>query len=825
MQKTERDFASPTTEAVFNRTRLEVSRVFTKAGMKTEKVLFQWGLLLLVVGFLLGRALILMKIMPFALPFFAAVMAIKKEKAPLASLAVLAGAFSVSIQNGGTVFATLFVFLLIHRFSGILTMDPLKKLPFTVFSAMLLTKLTIFYVFTKEFTMYDFTFVAVEAGLSFILTMIFLQSVPLISYRKRKQSLKTEEVISLIILLASVMTGTIGWMIYGLSAEHILSRYLVLVFAFVSGPTIGATVGVVTGLILSFANVSSLYEMSLLAFSGLLGGLLKDGKKLGAALGLVVGSLLIGLYAQADQGLTTNLYESLTAVVLFLLTPSFVLKNLSKLVPGTSENMLEQQQYVRKIRDVTANRVEQFSNVFQALSKSFTQNGFYDEKPSADKEVDYFLSSVTERTCQFCFKKEQCWAQQFDTTYEYMKEIMLEVDNGTLEQNPRLIREMDKHCVKSKKVIDVIEHELTYFKANQHLKAQIQESRRIVAEQLHGVSEVMGNFAKEIKRERENLNVQEEQILEALRNFGMEINQIEIYSLEPGNVDIEMWVPYCHGRGECEKIIAPMLTDILGESIVVKNEECAKYPQGYCHVSFGCTKAYVVDTGVAHAAKGGGFVSGDSYSMIELNAGKYALAISDGMGNGERAHYESSETLQLLKQILQTGIEETIAIKSINSILSLRTNDEIFSTLDLAMIDLQDANVNFLKIGSTPSFIKRGDKVIKIQASNLPMGIIEEFEVDVVNEQMKAEDLLIMMSDGVFEGPKHVENYEMWMKRKIGELQTNDPQEIADLIMEEVIRTKSGLIEDDMTVVVAKLQHNTPKWSSIPSYAYRKKAQ
>ena len=74
------------------------------------------------------------------------------------------------------------------------------------------------------------------------------------------------------------MTGTIGWMIYGLSAEHILSRYLVLVFAFVSGPTIGATVGVVTGLILSFANVSSLYEMSLLAFSGLLGGLLKDGK-------------------------------------------------------------------------------------------------------------------------------------------------------------------------------------------------------------------------------------------------------------------------------------------------------------------------------------------------------------------------------------------------------------------------------------------------------------------------------------------------------------------------------------------------------------------
>jgi stage II sporulation protein E len=202
--------------------------------------------------------------------------------------------------------------------------------------------------------------------------------------------------------------------------------------------------------------------------------------------------------------------------------------------------------------------------------------------------------------------------------------------------------------------------------------------------------------------------------------------------------------------------------------------------------------------------------------MIELGSGKYAIAISDGMGNGERAHYESQETLQLLQKILQSGIEEKVAIKSVNSVLSLRTTDEMFSTLDLAMIDMQNASVKFLKIGSTPSFIKRGGKVNKIQASNLPMGIIQEFDVDVVSEQLKAGDLLIMMSDGVFEGPKHVENFDLWMKRKISELETNKPQEIADLIMEEVIRSRAGSIEDDMTVIVAKIQHNTPKWATIP---------
>lgn len=34
--------------------------------------------------------------------------------------------------------------------------------------------------------------------------------------------------------------------------------------------------------------------------------------------------------------------------------------------------------------------------------------------------------------------------------------------------------------------------------------------------------------------------------------------------------------------------------------------------------------------------------------------------------------------------------------------------------------------------------------------------------------------------------------------------------------MEEVIRTRSGQIEDDMTVVVVRIDHNTPKWASIP---------
>ncbi|MDP4085458.1 MAG: stage II sporulation protein E [Bacillota bacterium] len=825
MEKVEQNLMEPVGEVNFQ-SKWNVPNSLKKLQFALETLFIKKGFLLLLVGFLLGRALILSKLTPFSLPFFAVVYLVKKDRAPLALIGLIAGSLTISLINASSTFAITFLFLLIFRISKKWVKDEAKALPFYVSIILAIGKLAEAYIISNQLSLYDGMMIGVQASLSFILTLIFMQGIPLITLSKRRQTLKTEEIVCLIIMLASIMTGTIGWIIYDLSVEHILSRYLVLIFSYVAGATVGSTVGVVTGLIFSLASVSSFYHMSLLAFSGVLGGLLKEGKKIGVSIGLFIATLLIGMYGEGGGSIFLTISETMVSIGLFLVTPKSITARLAKYIPGTPEFTAEQQKYMRKMRDVTAQRVSQFSTVFHALSKSFSQ---YDEQPHTEgdneKELDYFLSNVTEKTCQTCFKKEHCWTRNFNTTYEFMEGIIHEMDQNNGIVFSKLGRDWDKYCSKSKKVIEVIQQELTLYQANQKLKRQVQESRKLVADQLLGVSEVMDNFAKEIQRERENHHKQEEQIMEAISEFGIPIEQVEIYSLEQGGVDIEMTVPFCNGHGECEKLIAPMLSDILGETIIVGLEECQPYSNGICHVTFKSAKAFVVETGVAHAAKDGGFVSGDSYSMIEIGCGKFAIAISDGMGNGERAHYESKETLQLLQKILQSGIEEKVAIKSVNSVLSLRTTDEIFSTLDLAMIDLQNASTKFLKIGSTPSFIKRGNKVIKIQASNLPIGILQEFEVDVVSQQLKAGDLLIMMSDGVFEGPRHVENFDLWMKRKIQELQTNDPQEVADLIMEEVIRSRSGLIEDDMTVMVAKIKHNTPKWATIPVQKLKKKAQ
>ncbi|MCM3719865.1 stage II sporulation protein E [Fictibacillus phosphorivorans] len=790
--------------------------------------IFNWRMLLFGIGFLLGRAMILAEMAPFALPFVASVFVLRKERTGIAVFAILAGALTHQPINALFFMSALLVYGCLQKGTDLFIKNRVQSLPLIVFGSSLLTR-TLFSLFGEGgLERVDTMLALVEGGLSLVLTLIFLQSIPLLTYKKIPQSLKNEEIVCLMILLASVMTGTIGWQINDVSVEHVVSRYLVLLFAFVGGAAIGSTVGVVTGLILSLAQVASLSQMSLLAFSGLLGGLLKEGKRFGVSLGLIIGTVLIGLYGEGRSEITLTLMESGFAILLFLLTPKTAISNISKYVPGTREHSIQQQQYLKKIRDVTASRVERFSSLFQALSHSFGSVGQSVNEEESSREVDLFLSNITEKTCQTCFKKEQCWAQNFTSTYDLMTNIMVEQEEYGDIRDRKLKREWERHCIKPQKVTDHMKQELSQYKASQKLKIQVQESRRLVADQLMGVSQVMQNFAKEIQREQENHQMQEEQIKDSLLKAGIDVGHVDIYSLEASNVDIEMTIPYCNHSGIGEKLIAPILSDILEETIIVTHEECANYATGFCHLTFHSAREYVVETGIASAAKGGAWLSGDSHSTIEIGAGKFAVAIADGMGNGERAFIESNETLQLLQKILQSGIEEEVAIKSVNSVLSLRTTDEIFSTLDLAMIDLQDASAKFLKIGSTPSFIKRGDQIKTVEASNLPMGIIQDFDVDVVDEQLKAGDILIMMSDGIYEAPRHVENIDAWLKRKIREIDTEDPQEIADLIMEEVIRTGNG-IEDDMTVAVTKIEKNIPKWATVPHYPkvnlQRKKAQ
>jgi stage II sporulation protein E len=53
------------------------------------------------------------------------------------------------------------------------------------------------------------------------------------------------------------------------------------------------------------------------------------------------------------------------------------------------------------------------------------------------------------------------------------------------------------------------------------------------------------------------------------------------------------------------------------------------------------------------------------------------------------------------------------------------------------------------------------------------------------------------------------------MKRLIQEIDSDDPQELADCLLESVIRYQQHEIYDDMTVIVGKIEHYRPEWATL----------
>ncbi|AZK45530.1 stage II sporulation protein E [Paenibacillus lentus] len=774
----------------------------------------RWTLLMMAMSFLLGRATILDELSPFAAAFFAVMMFLRRDIALLVASSILAGALFGSGGHAVSIAAELLIFFLVYRGLESFERADLSYAPLMVFTSTFIVGL-FSAVIGPTLTWYALTMTVMDAVLSFVLTLVFMQAIPIFTYRKKSYQLRSEEILCLVIMLASVMTGLVGWEIYGLSAEHILSRYLILVFALVGGASLGASVGVVTGLILSLANMAALYQMSLLAFSGMLAGMLREGRKWAVGFGMLLGSSILSIYLTGSKDIIASTWESCAAVLLFLLTPGSVMKMIAKYVPGTQDHTKTQHEYAKRVRDITAERVSQFSQVFKQLSRSFGQVTSSGDMAKQSEEMDHFMNAVTEGVCATCYRRNKCWDGKFYQTYKFMTEMMTAVEEKPDITKRDLPASWSKTCSKTDQVLELMKHEYDLYQHDMQWKRQIYDSRQLVAEQLSGVSQVMEDLAKEIKREGQAMYRQEEQIREALEQLGLSIYSIDIVNLDQGNVEIEIVHAYTRGFDECRKIIAPLLSDILGEHIAVTGETEREGREGLTKVTFSSAKTYEIATGVAGTAKGGDLLSGDSFSAMELGNGTFAVAISDGMGNGERARQESSTALNILEQLLQSGMDETIAIKSVNSILMLRSPDEVYATVDMALIDEYTAKTTFMKIGSSPSFIKRGDEVIPVSASNLPIGIIQEIDIDLVTVQLHPGDTLIMMTDGIYDAPGYAVNKELWMKRLILEIQANEPQEIADHLLESVIRYQKNVIHDDMTVVVAKVEHVRPQWSTL----------
>ena len=136
----------------------------------------------------------------------------------------------------------------------------------------------------------------------------------------------------------------------------------------------------------------------------------------------------------------------------------------------------------------------------------------------------------------------------------------------------------------------------------------------------------------------------------------------------------------------------------------------------------------------------------------------------------------------------------------------INSEEDDYATLDVAILDLYAGNMEFMKNSACPTFIKNGKTVNVVKSISLPAGILDKIDLVVYDKDLNDGDIIIMCTDGILEANEAYENKEIWIKNMLEEIETDNIQKIANMILQESIDNNFGKPKDDMTVIVAKIK-------------------
>ena len=202
-------------------------------------------------------------------------------------------------------------------------------------------------------------------------------------------------------------------------------------------------------------------------------------------------------------------------------------------------------------------------------------------------------------------------------------------------------------------------------------------------------------------------------------------------------------------------------------------------------------------------------VGGDFYDYLTVANGQTAIAVADAAGKGLRGAMNAVLTNGMLYEVARFKSESDIILTDLNTGLAPRMYGPSFIALNLAVLDEDQKRVDYANGGQPYPVLKRGEEIIEIESSDLPLGSMKKVEYESVTFDLNEGDILIFHTDGLIEALNTDE--EMYGTERLTESISKIPDnftatEVIQSLVEDV-RNFVGEAEqyDDMTIVVIKI--------------------
>lgn len=636
----------------------------------------------------------------------------------------------------------------------------------------------------------------IEGLAAFGLVYVFDQGFSAVRTAVYNKTVEKNDIPVLVILMGLASAGAVSLYKGVIPLNIILGFYFVMLSGRLFGTEYCAMAGIVVSGLMMVTGAVDIRTAAVLCSTGVVSGAMGK-NKLFTVLSCFAVSVLTGYYFGV---LKISLVLGVCAsCIMFMLSSdklkeTFMLSDIAEL--GRNEHYAGMRKYI-------SGRLKGYAEGLSALEKSFKPAEKQEEE--VKKETSEMADKVACLVCEGCQKSESCWNSSYYSTYQTMMDLFSLCEKKGIIHTSDMPSVFRDYCIKQKEFAEAVN--VTYSGHREGLiwNMRLHESRQLAKQQMGAMEEMLSSLADEIENRiyfKENL---EKVIYYELRKNNDNIEKVTVEEGDNGEYEVAIYRRGCKGRQECREHTVDTVSSILGRKMKRTEKECVSGCNGVCRLVLSEKCSFRISASAAMAIKDEENMSGDSYSFMELPKGGYMMALSDGMGSGKEAGNESRTVIELLEQFAEAGFKRETALKMINSVLVMSNNSESFATLDMCYIDLYTGMAEFIKTGAAATFVIRNGKAKAIRSSSLPIGMLKYFEMDKAEYRLKKNDVIIMLTDGAAEVMDRENMSEQILTGLMAENSMKDPKDIAENVLERIKERSGFRIQDDMTVVAARV--------------------
>lgn len=601
------------------------------------------------------------------------------------------------------------------------------------------------------------------------------------------------ELICAAALLMIFSDGLSAFTLFGFSFSKLFVAFLLLTISYITKPHNACLFAAVLGLGTLLGSNNPVFIAPFMLWA-LAVSAFKTQYRVYPTLALIAAELISGYYFHLYYSYTwLEILPVVLGAVIFFVLPKKVYDQVAVLLSTNSER-LAMKNLVNRNREIVSRRLNNLAEVFYDMNGVFKR--LIKQGMSQEEVQDMLFEEIRGDICKGCPEYKHCHRTFSDDTkkmFEELIKIAMERGRITLLDIPSYLT---SRCNKTNNLISTINTLTSQYKNYATLVGNVDTSKMLISDQLGGVSTLMKKLASEVDMLVSFDATREGKIIDELAYNNIICTDAVVYEQDARTMVASLIV-------RNEDVDRQRLHETVSKVCGSKMSPFEVYPStkaGLMTVNLKTSPRYDCVFGVASRTKSGSSVSGDCHSVLRLDGDKFLFALCDGMGSGEQAGQKSDTTIGLVENFYKAGFDNETILSSVNRLLNLEKED-IFSTVDICVVDLRSGLGDFIKMGSPSTFVRSPDECKIVEGGALPIGVLQGVNAITKKIALGEKDFIVLCSDGVsdaFGSDSEIKDYLLTIS-------DTSPQEFADKIIEKALANNNGYAVDDMTCLVVKI--------------------